>query len=488
MKRPVKVLALILMIFFTASALGQVQYSIDAGTENVEVNSTVLLQCDSTSQNCPVNNWRLQEWRLPEDTEILGVEDSIGEINDYTVNNRRLSFQTNTGDRRTSERVKIRYRIDREAEEVYRGLKKRQFSLPGFQGRESFGKIEMDDLISGRTGYGFETAYGKDHFNFSGTGPVNIRLKAGQGNKTDYYDFFGKTPQEDQSLAYEIPVAMTGQVQNFERFPVAVINPEGFDDYSGNWVAGEYIGGSIKLRENLGDSFTPVLAHETVHGLNDRKLNWDQTSSSYMDEGTAKYVEHLVKMQMQGRDRVPQLFGEEVSYMKHKDGKRYRVTLPSQGDRDKLWSYYRNDEDFMKNWNPLDFSNERGFGYAYSELIIRNHVVHENGSLQDVYRTEPGETVNTNTEKWSIYSNNFDLKPCNYSQRTRFDNCLDEINSYNYSIYRATDIDREGNTIKIEDIQIPENTVERPADRYIERRGLYDFLSDILQFFRELFN
>jgi len=455
MRRLLYVSIFVLAISFTVpEAFAQTQYSIESGQDQVHINATLKLQCDENSRNCPVNSWQVPNWPLPDDTTVESIRDTRGEIDDYTVSNNILSLETNEGERRRTETVKIDFRIDKPAEEVYRGLKKREFSLPGFNGKATTGTVKMDDLISGRTSYGFNTAYSSKRLNFSGTGPVQIRLKSGQGNETEYFEFFGQAPEDNQSLAYEVPVAMTGQVQNFRRFPVAVMDSKTFNESVGLWSAGEYVGGSIKIRYDLEEDFTPILAHEVVHGLNDRVLNWDQTSSSYMDEGTGKYVEYLLKRRAEGSERVRELFGSEVTYTTEREGQRYRVTVPSQGDRGRLWRYYTKNEDFMKEWSPLDFPDERTFGYAYSELIIRNHVVNSNGSMKDVYRVDPGRTVDSNEEKWSLYSENMDLRPCDYSSRERFNQCLEEINNYDYKLYQATDINRNENSLNIKDIPL----------------------------------
>lgn len=487
------VLILFALAFTVPQASAETYYSIDSGMEEVNINASLQLTCNDNSENCPVNRWTVPNWPLPEDTVLEGISDSQGEIEDYSISSDTLSFETNKGDKRRKETVRIQFRIERPPENVYRGLVKREFSLPGFNGRETRGTVQMDDLISGRTSYGFETAYGNDRFNFSGKGPLQIRLKSGKGEETEYFEFFGETPEDDQSLAYEVPVAMTGQVQKFKRFPVAVMDSKSFNESVGLWSAGEYVGGSIRIRSDLEEDFTPILAHEVVHGLNDRVLNWDQTSSSYIDEGAGKYVEYLLKRRAEGSDRVRELFGSEVTYRIERDEQRYRVRVPSQGDRERLWNYYRNDEDFMKEWRPQNFPDERTFGYAYSELIIRNHIVHSNGSLKDIYIVDPGKKINSNEEKWSLYSEELDLKPCDYESRERFDRCLDEVNNYDYRIYRASNIDRSEKKISVEDIPVeasPEQdgigdalVESNHTGETVERESFSSFLRDLIQRF-----
>jgi hypothetical protein len=230
------------------------------------------------------------------------------------------------------------------------------------------------------------------------------------------------------------------------------------EDYSGSvvgWSSGEYVGGSFRMRDNLEDNFLPVLAHETVHGLNERELKWDSSSSTWFDEGTAKYVESMLNLHLQGKDRTRKLFGGNTTYTESRNGDLYRVTSPSAGDPERLWQYYQSDQDFMKNWNPSDFPDERSFGYAYSELVIRNYVARENGSLRKLYgKVRPRNEISSNEEKWNHISQEIDLTPCKYESRSRFDKCLEEINQYDYSVYRAENVTvSDRNVLKSIDIK-----------------------------------
>jgi hypothetical protein len=454
-----KLLPILLMIMAVTMAAGQVSHQIHAGVDEARINSTVKLSCERESSNCPVNRWRLT-WNLPEDAEVVSIEDSLGEIEDYETEGSQVSITTNSGDSRTSETVKIRMKIDRDAEEIYDGLYKRSFSLAGFKGEDAFGSLRNDNLLSGWTSHGFETAYSDEYLNFTGTGSVSIRTKFGEGQETEYYEFFGGEPPQDTDLAYEVSVGTTGIVQGFKRFPVASMDSKTFNDTVAEWSAGEYIGGSIKIREDLEkDDFLPVLAHETVHGLNDRYMNWDRTKSSYIEEGTGKYVEYLMKRKLEGPSRVGNLFGEPVKYEEERNGKDYIITLPSSGSKERLWEYYQQDRDYMKTWNPMDYPERRDFGYAYSQLIIRNYVARMDGSMSDIYtRVDPEETLESAEEKWGLYGSFMDMTPCKYDDRDRFNECLDEINEYEYRVLRATEIDRGASSISVEQIKVPNRT------------------------------
>jgi len=112
-----------LVTVFLAPALGEVFYQIDANKTSVEMNTTLELECNPQTSNCPVNRWRLT-WDIPGNSQILSVEDSLGEVDDYTVEGGQVSIVTNSGSRRTSETVKIQTRIDKEAEEIRAKIEK----------------------------------------------------------------------------------------------------------------------------------------------------------------------------------------------------------------------------------------------------------------------------------------------------------------------------------------------------------------------------
>jgi len=454
-----KILIFLAVMAVLAPVSGEVFHEIQSDEDSAQVNTTIRMSCQDDEGQCPGNRWRLS-WSLPEDAEIISIRDSLGEIEDYQKIGDQISITSNSGDRRRTETIEIAMDIQRPAEEIHKGLYKREFSLSGFRGERTSGYLQNEDIISGWTGHGFQPVFKDDNMTFRGQGSSRFRINFGEGNETEYYEFFGGNP-DNTSLAYEISVGMTGLVQDFDRFPVALMRSDRYEDSVVGWSSGEYVGGSFRMRKNLGDDFLPVLAHETVHGLNDRKLKWDQTSSTWFDEGSSKYVESMVELKLDGRDRARNLFGEDVSYTERRNGTRYRITLPSKGDREALWSYYERDGDFMKYWNPGGYPDSRSFGYAYSELVIKNYVARQGGSLDELYdEIDPDRKINSSEEKWEYYSQKLDLTPCKYDERERFEDCLDEINNYEYKVYRAVSPERNVQDNGIEPIEVPNKTKE----------------------------
>jgi hypothetical protein len=437
---------------FTGFAAGQIYYEIDADENQLLMNSTVKMSCDTAMDNCPVSVWTLT-LNKPESSEVLNVNSSFGDVKRYNVRGDQITIEVSSEQPQSSVAIMINYRIDDKAKEIKDGLYYRQIGLPGFSGEKNYGTIDADNLINGGVSYGFRSSIGERALNFTGSAPSNAWINFGEGYETDYYEFFGAEPESSEK-AYEISVGTTGVVQRFERFPVALLDNTKYNETVNRWSSGQYINGKLVLREDLKKDFLPVLAHETVHGLNAEAMAWDQTESAYIDEGTSKYIEFLVR-KTEISHPTRELFGEEVSYIREKNGNRYRYTLPPKGSKEALWQYYENDREFMKRWSSS--TGNRDFGYAYSELIIRNYVANMNGSVSQLYsELKRDDAVDSNNKKWEYYSQLVDLTPCKYESRERFESCLETINEYDYPVYSASP-ERTGSTsLKVEKLEVPE--------------------------------
>lgn len=460
MRKLVVAFSLFLLIGFAGAELQEVQYSIDADESNAKVNTSIYMSCDSTCSGL--------KWSLAENADVVFVRNSRGEM-DYSVEDGRVNIPGSRAGGRENETIKIGMEVGEEAEEIYEGLHQRKISIPSFEGVKTTGFVHNENLISGRIGFGFDYSFSGSEMRFKGTGPTNVRFKFGEGQETQYFEFFGLKP-ENTEAAYEVPIGVLGFQQRFSRFPVAVMTDSDYDRLVNEWSAGEYVGGGIKIREptNIEDSFMPVLAHEVVHGLNDRRLNWDQTKSSYFDEGVSKYVESLMRKKLYNEGETNrkngELFGEKKEYRVQKDGKRYIYTVPPkpfEGGKEALWNYYQNDRDSMKTWSAVEASDSetRSFGYAYSELIIANYVAREDGSIQELYQDiQVDQEIEDPEKKWQLLSQHLDMTPCKYEDKQRFESCLDEINSYDYPVYFAQPQQSSEAELQIDRLEVPNRT------------------------------
>lgn len=483
------ILSALLVLLIAAPAAADVQYSGDIDQDQVMLNTSIQLECNDP---CPVSRWGLT-WTLPENAEIIEIRDSLGEIEDYERSGRSVSITTNTDEPRRTETVRIRIRIEEEAEEVYDGLHYRRMSLPSLSGEETTATFHVDDMVSGWVGHGFESSFSGEEFRIQGEGATNIRVNLGEGDENRFYEFFGED-RDNSSEAYRLAVGTTGMVQDFERFPVAVMPPGTYNQTRPSWSSGEYIAGNIALRDNLEDDYLPTLAHETVHGLNDRFLKWDQTRSSYLDEGVSEHVEYLMRKKLYRNDRTEtgtrQVFGEKEEYRVEEEDSTYIYTLSSQGDRERLWEYYQQDMDLMKKWNPVRAEEYRDFGYAYSELLIKNYLMNQ-GTVRDLYDDiRPGGKIESSEEKWSYLSQHMEMEPCNYDSRERFDSCLDEINSHDYRVYSASSIQRGENRLEFDEIELPNRTETGSKDGVPsgEDISFQDFLKGFIEYLLSFFN
>lgn len=460
MRKLIAGFSLLLLVGLAGAELQEVQYSIDTDESMSEINTSVYMSCDSTCTGL--------KWSIPDNSEVIFVRNSRGEM-DYEEAENTVNIPGSRANGRENETIKIGTRIDEEADEVYEGLYQRTISIPSFQGVETTGFVYNEDLISGRIGFGFDYSFTGGEMRFKGQGPTNVRVKFGEGQKSNYFEFFGSKPEGTDS-AYEVPIGVLGFQQRFERFPVAVMTDADYDRLVNEWSSGEYVGGGIKIREpeSIETSFNPVLAHEVVHGLNDRRLNWDQTSSSYFDEGVSKYVESLMRKKMYNEGetdrKAAELFGEEKEYRIRRDGQRYIYTVPPKPSKDGkeiLWNYYQEERDFMRNWSAFSSSDPdtRSFGYAYSELIIANYIARDGGSIRELYNDlEVDRRIVTTEQKWNLLSNYLDMTPCKFDDRQRFENCLEEINSYDFPVYSAQPSQDRSTEIRIVRLEVPNRT------------------------------
>lgn len=452
---------MILLVLMSFSASAEIYHEAEANTDYMDVNTTIQIECEEGEGSCPVNQWQMT-YQLPEDSEVEKVEDTLGEIDDYDVRRNEIEITSNQGEQRNEEYFTIQYRINSEAEEVQEGLYTRSVSFSSFEEQQTRGEIKVDDLISGRTSYGFENAY-SDRLQFEGEGPVEIRFNFGEPDEeTTYYKFFtdrGTEKVDNSESGYEIALGTVGHQQDFEKFPVAVYSEE-YSDQGFEWSAGEYQSGYIRVRNST--QMKPILTHETIHGLNDKLLRWDRTNSKWFDEGVAEHGEDLVRTKLykteQTNHRTGELFGETVTHTDIEEGITYRT--PPRGDRDHLWEYYQTDRDFMKDWSPHQEEN-RDFGYAYSELVIKKYLL-EGGDLHTLYsEVEPDEPVQDNEEKWSLYSEHMNLTPCDYESRAEFEDCLDEINKHEFEIKTAQPTSDQ-TELEIDRIETPDREPDNP--------------------------
>ncbi len=486
-------LLLLLSLLMLPAVAAQVSYDIETEAETANISVDILLDCNRF--NCPELTWG-----KPSDYRLVNITDANGKIENYDENSEQVVADTGSPIEGQEKVVTLNFRTDKEADEIYDGLYRRRLSLSGFSDESMQGTVYSQNLSSGDVGYGFQSSYSDKRFNFTGQGPVNIDVNFGSGMETDYFIFYGEEPGFDTEEVYEISVGTTGLVQSYERIPVAIMPSERYNQTQTKWSAGEYSSGSIRLRDAEDTSLKATLGRETVHALNDNLLDWDATSSSYMDEGTSEFVGYLFERRQVPVDErdgsVRQIFGESVRVDKDpNDG--YYTRIPSRGDKETLWNYYQGGADFMKAWKPGD-SQYRSFGYAYSQLIVRHNLIEKNITLKEMYDyLEVDREIESAENKWQVLSEDLDLTPCKSESREEFNRCLEEVNDHsNFESFRA-EPNRNQDNLVINDTETPEyednnlnyGSENRTVTDGIEGRESFgSFIKSILNFTTDLIN
>jgi hypothetical protein len=474
-----KQLLVFLLVLLAGSASAEAFYEVDVGQDSYEVNSTVRTYCDNGpgDDGCPVSGWTLT-LRKPADSEILSVVSSAGEVKDYESYGDKVVVKTSHEEPTESETVRIRYRVNESAEEIVEGLYTRSISLPAFSGDENSGSFTVENLISADVDSNASQSITGESFSYEGSGPLRARIVFGNGSTTDHYEFFPE--RRNGSFAYSVAAGTLGQPSR-SRIAVGVMDSGVYNETVNSWSAGQYFKGSIVLRNNSNTGFTPILAHETVHAVNEQKLDWN-TDSSWFDEGVAKHVEYLARKADENSDaRTRNLFGDPVTYVDREDGLRYR--LGSKGVKENLWRYYSENRSFMKYWNSQ--SSNRDFGYAYSELVVKKYVV-DGGNLRELYREIEGSSVKTDEQKWEFMSNHMDLTPCKFEEREKFNSCIEEVNSYDFKVYRAVP-SPESSELQVKELEVPNRSGPEPRLLNSTSSGS-KFFETILEWLSSLFS
>ncbi len=424
--------------------------------------ATVNVSFELTADRA-INFWRGVTWQLPDGAAVVAVRDTQGAIDDYTVRDGELRFNTNRGPARTREVVTVVYRHDNAVEEEYRGVDLLQFRLSGFPDERTQVAVETArPLLAESHSYGFRYSLGPRAANYSGTGPVNLYLSVSDsGDRYDHFVLFGDGNLTRADQLFDVAPAVTGFLPQLNRYPVIVLPDQEYDETVDAWSAGQYrTGGLIFIRESVmeQDSGAAVVMHEVMHGFNEHALRWTDYQRPWFDEGTARYVEYLIKDQ-QGL-HSPEIFGDRVEW---RCGERRTCYYEPWGTPDQLWDYYQSGDDFMESWSPMqaETDDRRRFGYAYAELLVRNYVrTNSPDALQPVYERlhdvnrrirDPRQATET-----ILTAMNTDFTPCKADVRAAFDRCLEAVNDMTPTVPNASVGTGAPTPVTIDPIKRPE--------------------------------
>ena len=225
--------------------------------------------------------------------------------------------------------------------------------------------------------------------------------------------------------------------------------------------------------------------HETIHGFNLFALDWDKTNISWFDEGVATYMSAVIFRML--NETKPEIFGEKIKW---KEGNKIYMLEPNQKPKD-LLNYYKRNENWMLYWNPKKYQDRRReFGYAYSELFIRELLNENSTALHRIYREllKINESIEDENKRNEIMLSILgrDFKPCYSLNLEEIKNCTEKLNNMVFKIptYNGKEVN-----YKIEIPKVPEvsTTQESSIIWFIEK--FFDFLFQVtINFFNSIQN
>jgi hypothetical protein len=416
---------------------------------------------DLRASDGDLNYWTIR-FTLPEGARVVSVEDTFGKIEDYEVDGDKLKFETNPGEARESETVRIDYVVEDAIVAKYGNLKIVEVGFVGYNeaiDRSTSTRITADDkILSASHPAGFSstvTKRGVVYEGDDGEGSATARVAVGDGKEYDRYALFGDQNvdlSEADSLYSIVPRAF-GFEASVYKHPVVVLSDEEYNETVNKWSEGQYRSGGVILLRSSADDVTETMLHETVHAYNSEALSWSDPTVGWFEEGTSEYVEFLAD-RIRGETRLSLFVGNRT-----RDGERVgpRRTI------EELRRYYDGTE-FMRSWEPSDTDNNRKrFGYTFSELIVRSYV-NENGAtaLHETYDNlrEVNRRATTPQEATGAVLNAMDteagvLRPCMAESRSETIDCLRRINTMEATVPAYDGIEAEtytyGGSVATED-------------------------------------
>ncbi|MGC9310566.1 MAG: hypothetical protein ACP5E4_02465, partial [Candidatus Aenigmatarchaeota archaeon] len=146
-----------------------------------------------------------------------------------------------------------------------------------------------------------------------------------------------------------------------------------------------------------------------------------------------------------------------------------------------LWRYYYSGRDYMHLWSPQS-SYDREFGYAFSELFIREYLKDDGARLHEAYRKmlSLNITVTEASEKRALLEGilGAEFSPCDTLNITEMRECTKELNGMSFQIPKSNGIDLN---YYVEEPKIPEPEGKYWVD-YVR-----DFVSGISKFLQGFF-
>ncbi|HIE41441.1 MAG TPA: hypothetical protein EYP80_02130 [Candidatus Aenigmarchaeota archaeon] len=431
---------LLILFILLLPVRGEVIHDLNLNNNYIEINSTLILH----SKNY-LDYWEITI-PLQEDSKVISVQDDIGKIH-YNFSNNELIFRTNNK-RAKTRIINIMYEVPlkREYDFLFVNL-----NLFGFEN-------ETYVVIAPNFQYFFipnaEIEYGSK-IKAKGRGALEVKILFGGKNESKHYFTNSNFDLDKVEYYFWILESITG-LKIPTKFGILILPKNKYKGEFEEWSSGTFKDGLIVVREDLDeDEKIATIMHETMHGFNSFVLDWDATNISWFDEGTATYVSSIMFRIL--NQSKPEIFGESIIW---REGNKIYTLEPNQKPVD-LWNYYKKNENWMLFWNPRKYSDwRREFGYAYSELFIRDYLKDNATALRRVYKEllKINKIVENSYERNQIIQKILgkEFRPCYSLDLEEIRNCTYKLNKMKFVI------EKNGKKIdyKVEIPELPKEEVD----------------------------
>ncbi len=465
-------LSLLVLLVLPFASSNYMNYSIQLNNDNADLNLEMSLE-----NATPVNVFN-GSIVLPENTEVLKMSDSKGEIKDFTVQGNILKFSTNYSIAKELEVVKISMKLKNIKNNEFAPLYSSRISMPAMPDSNVFAIIHGTGFISFETNHGFNGTLTPKKIEIQGIGPASIKFYYSQkGRQWQHYVVFNESSLgevqlkekgfNDAELYFNWLPKITGIEPPFEKFPIVILNDNEFEQKVNSYSEGVYrTGGLIIVRASVfEENAAPVILHETMHGFNAQAMSWNESKASWFDEGMAKFIEFLARKKL--GMHLSNLFNGINEY---REGN-YVIKMYPANTLQQLMDYYAKKETFIEEWNPAQDKN-REFGYSFGELFVRTYVKEKGfNELLKAYKEflkQEKEIKDAHEFTKTLLSIlGAKLEPCNYATEEKVKECLKEINEFNPQIPDTNTIIKLGLVKKEKEIEGLEKVKEIELKKWV---------------------
>jgi len=229
----------------TVESTDTVSFGVETSAHFSEGSVEAETTFDLRASDEDLNYWTVS-LSLPEGARVVSVEDTFGEIEDYEVDGDKLKFETNPGEARESETVRVDYVVEDAIVAKYGNLKIVEVGFVGDDettDRSTSTRITADDkILSASHPAGFSSTVTDEEVLYRGDGSATVRVAVGDGDEYDRYAVFGDESVDlsEADELYSIVPRTFGFEASVYKHPVVVLDDKEYNETVNKWSEGQY--------------------------------------------------------------------------------------------------------------------------------------------------------------------------------------------------------------------------------------------------------